>query len=82
MTSYQLISDQLKIMLGYYFNFNIQDEQNTTSFCGSPAYLSPEMLNHTGAGKSSDLYGIGAVLYEMLVGEPPYYNDDTDIMYK
>lgn len=40
------------------------------------------MLNHTGAGKSSDLYGIGAVLYEMLVGEPPYYNDDIPTMYK
>jgi serine/threonine protein kinase len=35
----------------------------TKSFCGSPAYLSPEMLNQKGAQKESDLYGIGAVLY-------------------
>lgn len=40
------------------------------------------MLNHTGAGKSSDLYGIGTVLYEMLTGDPPYYNDDIPTMYK
>ena len=34
---------------------NIRDGDNTKSFCGSPAYLSPEMLNHTGAGKASDM---------------------------
>jgi serum/glucocorticoid-regulated kinase 2 len=34
---------------------NIRDGDHTKSFCGSPAYLSPEMLNHTGAGKSSDM---------------------------
>lgn len=38
------------------------------SFCGSPAYLSPEMLEKKGVGFSSDIYGIGCVLYEMVVG--------------
>lgn len=52
------------------------------SFCGTPAYLSPEMLNNNGASKASDIYGIGAVLYEMLTGDPPYYNDDITKMYK
>lgn len=33
------------------------------SFCGSPAYLSPEMLEKKGVGASSDIYGIGCVLY-------------------
>ena len=48
------------------------------SFCGSPAYLSPEMLERKGVGFSSDIYGIGCVLYEMVVGEPPYYDDIMD----
>ncbi len=38
------------------------------SFCGSPAYLSPEMLEKKGVGFEADIYGIGCVLYEMLVG--------------
>ena len=52
------------------------------SFCGSPAYLAPELLNNKGSGKSADIYGIGAVLYEMIVGMPPYYDDDIPTMYK
>lgn len=52
------------------------------SFCGSPAYLSPEILLGKGATKATDLYGIGAVLYELLSGDPPYYDDDLVQLYK
>jgi len=58
------------------------NDDKTKSFCGSPAYLSPEMLSQKGAGKESDLYGIGAVLYEFLIGEPPYFSDDIPTLYK
>ena len=51
------------------------------SFCGSPAYLSPEMLIKKGVGKESDYYCLGAVLYEMLVGEPPYFSEDIHTLY-
>jgi serum/glucocorticoid-regulated kinase 2 len=37
----------------------VGDTDKTKSFCGSPAYLSPEMLGQKGAGKMSDIYGIG-----------------------
>jgi serine/threonine protein kinase len=59
---------------------NVEDKSK--SFCGSPAYLSPEMLNQKGVGKESDLYGIGCVLYECLVGEPPYYSDDLPSLFE
>lgn len=61
---------------------NIKDQEFATSICGSPAYISPEMLELTGACASSDIYGIGAVLYEMLQGEPPYFDIDRKKMFE
>lgn len=61
---------------------NIGDKDATKSFCGSPAYLAPEVIMNQGAGKAADIYALGAVLYEMLVGEPPFYNEDIPKLYK
>lgn len=61
---------------------NVADNKTTQSFCGSPAYLSPEMVNRRGVGKSADIYGIGAVLYEMISGTPPFYANDLGTMYR
>ena len=52
------------------------------SFCGSPAYLPPETLNLKGVGKSGDIYGIGAVLYEMISGTPPFYANEINVLFK
>ena len=55
---------------------NVTDSKSSDSFCGSPAYLPPEMLLQKKSSKASDIYQIGAVLYEMLVGFPPYFTDN------
>ena len=60
----------------------INDSSMTKSFCGSPAYLSPEMIIRKGAGKSADMYGIGAVLYEMIRGTPPFFSNNIRTLYK
>ena len=52
----------------------IFDGTSTNSFCGSIAYLAPEILQKTGHGKSVDWYLLGVLLYEMLVGVTPYYS--------
>ena len=39
---------------------------------GTPAYLSPEQLEHGLADERSDVWGVGCVLYEMVVGSPPF----------
>lgn len=52
----------------------VKESDYATSFCGSVAYLAPEMLAKTGHGRSVDWYLLGVLLYEMLVGIPPYYS--------
>ena len=48
------------------------------SFCGSVAYLAPEMVRKKGHGKSMDWYLLGVLLYELIIGMPPFYDDDKD----
>mmetsp|Transcript_2242 Transcript_2242/g.272 ORF Transcript_2242/g.272 Transcript_2242/m.272 type:complete len:121 (+) Transcript_2242:1033-1395(+) len=60
---------------------DVMPNQLTESFCGSPAYLSPEVIANKGAGRHSDVYGIGALMYELLTGLPPYYTTDIDTLY-
>jgi len=47
------------------------------SFCGTPAYMAPEVLNKSGHGKAIDWYHFGTFIYEMLVGIPPYFTKNT-----
>lgn len=61
---------------------NIRGNKLARSFCGSPAYISPELLHNKGSGKSADIYGLGALLYELLAGQPPYFADNLDKLYE
>lgn len=56
-------------------------ENDAKSFCGSYAYLAPEMVKKAGHGKAVDWYLLGVVLYEMLTGMPPYYADDKELLF-
>ena len=55
--------------------------EGARSFCGSVAYLAPEMIQKRGHGKSMDWYLLGVLLYELLLGIPPFYDDDKDILF-
>lgn len=54
----------------------VQDHSSANTFCGSPMYLAPEMLTRSGHGFALDWYSVGALLYELLTGLPPYYAND------
>jgi serine/threonine protein kinase len=51
----------------------VYDNFSAKSFCGSLAYLAPEVLSRKGHGKSVDWYQFGVLMYELLVGLPPFY---------
>ena len=61
---------------------NVNPLNPAMSFCGSPAYLAPEVLSKTGSEKSADIYGIGAIMYEMLSGMPPFYSDSIKELFR
>ncbi|CDW74610.1 protein kinase domain containing protein [Stylonychia lemnae] len=59
----------------------VLDNISANSFCGSVAYLAPEMLKRSGHGKSVDWYLLGVLLYEMLVGQPPYFCNNKEQLF-
>lgn len=54
----------------------------TNTFCGSVVYLPPEIVNRKGHSKMVDWYLVGETLYECITGEPPYYSETKDGLFK
>ena len=51
-------------------------------FAGTPGYLSPEVLRKEPYDKAVDMWACGVVLYILLVGYPPFWDDDQSKMFE
>lgn len=52
------------------------------SFCGTAEYLSPEMITGEGHDATVDWWTLGVLIYEMLVGIPPFFDTNRHVMYR
>uniref|UniRef100_A0A669PKG1 Protein kinase domain-containing protein n=1 Tax=Phasianus colchicus TaxID=9054 RepID=A0A669PKG1_PHACC len=78
-----LMLDQLGYVKLVDFGFakELERGEKTFSFCGTPEYLAPEMLCHEGHDFAVDFWMLGILVFEMLVGRPPFHSTDPQKIY-
>jgi len=75
------LSEHMEIKIGD-FGLSTTQSENTPSLCGTPNYVSPEIIAKKGHSVASEVWSIGCILYALLCGKPPFDSDSVETTYK
>jgi serine/threonine protein kinase len=75
-------SDGHIVLTDFGLSKELSTSARTSTLCGTPVYLPPEMLLKQEYGKAVDFWSLGILLFEMLVGDVPFYHDNVQKMFR
>jgi serine/threonine protein kinase len=64
------------------FGWAVHSVSKRTTLCGTLDYLSPEMVDGKENDPAVDVWGLGVLLYELLVGSPPFQGESQKAIYR